>query len=237
MNADDQPVARWTRETLLFNVEQGTRGAAEVQHILDEVYRRDDDAQRLRHRRRRRTWGALVGFGVVVAGGTVAAVYLGGQPARPEFGTTCRAEAVIDADAIAVGPGADPVDGCRELWVDGRFGDIAEVPPLTACLDADGGIDVFPDGPTVCEALGLTSAAAELTEDNQLIVELDDRLVAEINATECRPVSDVAVIAEGILAESELDDWHVAIEPGTEAGVCGKVSVNSATRTVGVFEF
>lgn len=237
MNPDDQELAKWVRETLFFDVEEGTRDDEAAQHILDEAYRRRDAENRRRTQRRRRRWGIIAGITVVAGGSAVAAVYLTEQPSRPEAGATCRASVRVDADAIALAAGVDPIDGCMQVWLDGRFGEVDEVPPLTACISASGGIDVFAGDTSVCETLGLTAASPELTPENEAIIALQDRLIIEINAAECRPVADVAVTAEQILSESGLEGWRVVIEPGAENGICGKASLNSSTRAVTVNEF
>jgi len=239
VNHDDHSLARWLGETLFFDVEEGTRDDDAAGHILEEVYRRRDaeNLRRVQHRRRRR-WGTIAGITVVAASSAAAAIYLNDQPTRPESGATCRASVDVDADAIAIAAGVDPIAGCRQLWASDRFESTdGIVPPLAACISANGGIDVFPGDEGVCETLGLAPANPDLSAENEAIIALQDRLIMEINAAECRPVVDVVVTAEQILSESGLDGWRVVIEPGAENGICGKASLNSSTRAVTINEF
>lgn len=239
MSPDERRFARWVRETLLFDADNVTRDDDAALLLLEEVYRRRDaeDREHIRRRRRRRL-GAAGGLAMVAVGGTAAAVLFRDQPSRPEAGAVCRATADLYGDAIALAAGADPIDGCRQLWVDGNFGaSDGSVPPLVACVGPHGAVEIFPGEASVCERLGLDHAEPELSAQNRAVVALQDRLVEEINAAECRSVQDVAVLAERILSESGLGGWQVVVEPGTEAGVCGKASINTPMKTVSVVEF
>lgn len=238
---DDRKLAAWLRQTLYFDVEDGTRNDEEARHVLDEVYRRRDSAVARRPRfLRRRRWGTMLCIVALGAGGAVAAaVYLSDQPVRPETGALCRAAARLDADAIALSPGIDPIDGCSVLWADGHLGVApnGSVPPLAACVIPDGGVAVFPGDPGVCGTLGLVPANPVMSAQDKAVIALQDRLNTELNAAPCQVVPDVLHQAERIIAESHLEGWRVVIEPGSESGVCGKTAVDSPSRTVTVHEF
>lgn len=195
--------------------------------------------QATRRRRTRLTIGGACAALVLVGGAVgVAAIVRSGQPAAPETGVLCRATARLDADAIGIAPGSDPIAGCAQRWADGLLGDPGQpVPLLTACVSNNGSIDVFPGDATVCETLGLIAADDELTPDNAAIVALQDRLANEINAVECQPVQAAAAAAQEILAQSGFDGWKVAIAADAQAGTCGKAGVDSAARTVTIIEF
>ena len=182
--------------------------------------------------------------GAIVIPGQVTADEVGGIretkiiEAAPETGVLCRATARLDADAIGIAPGSDPIASCAQRWADGLLGDPGQpVPPLTACVSNNGSIDVFPGDATVCETLGLIAADDELTPDNAAIVALQDRLVNEINGVDCQPVQAAAAAAQEILAQSGFDGWKVAIAADAQAGTCGKAGVDSAARTVTIIEF
>lgn len=194
-----------------------------------------EDTKRRRRRRRRIIGGGCVI--VVVTGGAVAAAALlrSGQPEYPNAGATCRAEVRLGADAIVLDPGADPLNGCRALWSSGRFEEFVDgstVPPLTACIGPGGGVEVFPGETFVCVDLGLVAADSTLNPENQAIVDLQDRLVVEINAAACVPVEQAAVTAQKILSESLLRGWTVSVAPGSLGGPCGKVAVDSTTKVI-----
>jgi len=190
-------------------------------------------------RRRRRIVGGACVVAVIVGGAVGAAALIrSGQPSAPEAGVVCRAEARVDASAIVLEPGQDPIEGCRALWADGRFESSVhsdDVPDLASCVDPHGPINVFPGPETVCQELGMQPADADLTPANEAVVALQDRLAQEINLAECRPVSDVAAAATGFVSEAGLEGWQVVVTAGDEAGLCGKAAVESTTQTVSIF--
>lgn len=235
MNPDDRRLAQWARQTLWFDVEAGTRSDDEAQRILAEVYRREKSEQR--RSRRRRRWGILGGAVIVAGGGVAAALHLSDQPSRPEAGVVCRASADLNADAVVVSPGGDPIARCEPFWIEGPFGYTdGEAPPLVACIGTPGAIEVFPGQEGVCETLGLPVADSELTPENEAILDLQERIAAQINAAECRPVSEIIQTAEQILAAINQKGWTVEIYPGDESGTCGKAAVDSSTKTINVFQ-
>lgn len=233
---DDRKVQRWALQTLFFD-SGNVPDESSIQRRLDAILHRNDEvAARRRHRRWTR-WVAVGGGAIVIAGGAVAAAaLLRSEPTRPEAGTFCRAAATVDADAVEIAAGNDPIAGCEELWESGRFG-TGSVPPLIACISDAGSVDVFPGDQSHCEALGLLVAETSLSPENQAVVDLSEQISEEINLGECRPVTEVIRHVESLLAESGLIDWRVQVEPGSETGVCGKAAVDSAGRTITVHEF
>lgn len=191
---------------------------------------------RLRHRHRRKVVVA-VSLAVAVSGMSLGAAALlrSGQPSVPEAGAACRAEAAVDASAIVVAPGEEPILACRELWVAGAFEELAGVrgvPDLVACIGGGGAVEVFPGRPSVCGGLGLVAADVDLSVGNERIVGLQDRVVEEINAVGCLSVGDAALAAEQILSESGLEGWRVVVDSEVGDGVCGMVGVDSETRSL-----
>lgn len=236
MNDDDRRLAGWVRETLYFDVEEGTRDDDAAQHILAEVYRRRDAEDRRRTRRRRRLLCGGIVVGVMVSGSAAAALlWPWGQPTRPEVGVLCHASAELNSDAIVIAPGDDPVEGCARLWATGELptGEGPDaVPALVACIGPNGAIEVFPGPNEVCAQLELEAADPTLNSDNSAIVALQDRLIQEINLAACRPVRDVVAAVEEQLTEFSMVGWTVTVTPGAEAGACGKVAVDTTNRTV-----
>lgn len=213
-----------------------------IDRIVDDILS-GSHAGRLRARsRRRRAIIATSGLAVVATMGAVgvAALVLSGQPAAPEAGAACRAEASADAAAIVLSPGEDPIDGCRGVWATGRFAEYvasAAVPSLVACVDPRGAINVFPGEPNVCADLGWAPLDPEFDAANARIVELQQRLVDDVNSVACAPVGDVVATVERILSDLAMHEWEVAVEGGSEAGVCGKAAVDTDSQFVVVHEF
>lgn len=226
---------------LLFELENeaGEAPSTRPPAALLEAIRRRDAEERRRRRliRRRARWGGIAGVALVATGGVAAASLFREQPRAPEGGVACRGTVnPTGGVVIAIGTVVDPIEGCRDVWESGRFGLVDSIPPLTACIGLHGLIEVFPAEQGVCEELGLAVADSELSPENAAIVALQDRLVEEINALDCQPVPDVLVAAKRIVADAGFDDWNVIISPGVpEDGPCGKVGVDSSTRTVFVF--
>ncbi len=211
-----------------------------VEAIIEGIIAGDPPRPLRSGRQRRRVVGGACVVAVVVGGAVGAAALIrSGQPSAPEAGVVCRAEARVDANAIVLQPGQDPIEGCRALWAAGRFEShehSVDVPELASCVDPRGAVNVFPGPESVCQELGLQPADPDLTPVNQAIVELQDRLAQEINLAACQPVGEVVPQARGILDETGIEGWEVVIEPGSEEGVCGKTAVDSAARTVTVHE-
>jgi hypothetical protein len=188
---------------------------------------------------RRRAFVAGVTVGVLAVGGTAAALVLRSeQPSAPEAGVVCRAEAALDADAIVIPVGDDPVERCEEVWREGRLGvdRSGDVPGLVACIDPRGPINVLPGAASVCADLGLEAAAADLDAAALSVVELQDRLVEEINLADCQPAEAVERQVLGILAEMGFDDWQVVVVAEPDKTVCAKVGVDSAANTINIIE-
>lgn len=214
-------------------------GRDEADRLVDDIVsgRRMERIVASSGRRTRRRWIAFGAAATVFAAGGAVAAYVAsrGQPTAPEAGIACRAAADIDASAIVIGTGVDPIDACRELWEGGQFAemvDVEGVPDLGACIDPRGPINVYPGGDGVCESLGLAEADAELSPENKAILALNDRIINEINATDCAPADVVRPIVEQIVVESETGEWDIVTHPEAETAECVKVAVDSAERTL-----
>lgn len=238
----DEDLAAWIREhpevwpyATIDDVE------VDVDRVVDDVASGARERRWVARRRRRRIVAAGAVAVAIATGGTVAAlVARSGQPARPEAGVVCRAEASLQADAVELGAGSDPIEGCRAEWEHGSFADKvgdAPLPGLVACIDQRGGaINVFPGDAGTCSELALEQADIELDAESVAVVALQDRLIEEINAAECAPAGEVADFAQTILDESGLLGWQVRMDADPATSVCAKVGLDTPSRTVFVVE-
>lgn len=211
-----------------------------VAGIVSGERERVREAQHRRRRRRRLFGGA--GIVVLLGGGAVAAANLlgPGQPTQPNFLVACRAEADPRSDAVAIDSLDDPVGGCAEQWATGEFRGrwpSAEGPPLVACISGVGVIEVYPGDDGVCSALGIADADPTLSPENEAIVELNNRVAEEINLQPCASSAETADRAEGILDESGMERWTVAVTPGHEHAPCAKVALDATARSLTVVSF
>ncbi|MBX3314271.1 MAG: hypothetical protein KF906_08115 [Actinobacteria bacterium] len=201
------------------------------------------EGRRRRVTRVRRRRGLIVGVGIGVAavsGTAVAALVERGPEPRPEVGVVCRAEPTADADAIVVPFGPDPVESCRARWADGSFGELGtEGRPdeLTACVDDRGTIEVLPGPRDVCVGAGMTPLDPEATADPIVAtrVELQDRIVEEINSIDCLTADEAAAAARRILDDLGLDDWPVSVNPDAIGARCAKAGIAADGDRVFVF--
>ncbi|HTN99851.1 MAG TPA: hypothetical protein VL068_04175 [Microthrixaceae bacterium] len=213
------------------------RVAELTEQVTDRVQRR---AGAVRRRRRR---GLAIGVAaVVLAGsGTAAALALFAQPDDPAAGVACRAGAASDSSAFVIEPGVDPIDSCRAAWEDGSMDELSSTGlagrPLTACIGKGGAIEVFPSDETVCGRLGLVRAEPDLSSLNQDVIELQERLVTEVNEVDCVGVARAASISQRVLDDLSLTDWTVKIRASDPDGPCAKAAVMSAEREVVINEF
>ena len=158
--------------------------------VADIVAGRVEVPEMPRSARSRRRWIAGgVAISVIAGGATAAALLNRSRPAHPEQGIACHIAADIASGAQVIPPGVDPLSACTQLWLTGALPDIdhpgrpTEVaPPMFACVDPGGGLDVFPiisEPAATCAGLGLVEAITDLSGDP--LVVLQDRLVNDIN--------------------------------------------------------
>lgn len=189
--------------------------------------------------RRRRRVIVVVTAAAVVSGGAAAAAILRSQPDSPQTGTACRATAVLDADAIVFAPGGDPIAQCQELWENGDFEEFGvDVLPdrLIACIGPGGGIEVFPGDESVCPVLGLRVADTELNAESKAIVDLQERLIAEINAPGCLTADEAEAAARRILDDLGFTDWLVKVNPDAADATCAKAGIGPDNHHVFIVE-
>jgi len=194
----------------------------------------DELAARRRRRRRMLLGGACAA--IAISGGVAAAsVLLPRQPTVPHEGALCRAEAEAGSSAIAVDLGRESIEECRALWEEGRFEELGvtgPIPPLAACLGPGGVIEVFPGDDSVCTELGLDAAGLVLSAENAAIVDLQERLIDEVNSKECVTVEDAATLAQDLLNASSLVGWTVETPADVVAGTCGTTAIDPSRRVI-----
>ena len=130
--------------------------------------------------------------------------------------------------------GADPIEGCRDVWASGPFASSSSttVPELVACISQVGGISVYPGDEETCARLGLAVAEQEVDVAVAAVAALQQRVTDEINARPCEPVDVVAERATSLLESSGLVDWLVVVSPYAIGRECGIVALMPERRLV-----
>ena len=188
----------------------------------------------------RRPGGRRVVLAVAVAvlalAAVAATVYLTRQPTQVA-GIGCAEGLSLDAvHVIAPTGGLDPQQ-CAELWADGTITnpDIApagQVPPLLGCVNDAGTLVVFPtDDQGVCERLGMAvfTPTADATAS---IIDVQNRLIEQINPQTCPSLDDAQQLAEQALAAAGIDDWTVVSQPATDQRPCPSLAFDSTARQI-----
>jgi hypothetical protein len=223
-------------EAVEFEAMTEDRMAELTDRAIAEGHRRSIAA-----RQRRRRVIAGIGVGIVAVSGTaVAALVQRDAEPRPEVGVVCRAEADRDASGIIVQFGEDPVADCRAAWTDGRFAEmgVEDVPrDLTACVNPQGSIEVVPGDAEVCASLGLRPLDPTTTKTPavEARAELQDRIVEEINMIDCLTAEQAAETARKILADLDLSDWPVRVNPDAVGASCAKAGIGPDGQHVFIF--
>jgi hypothetical protein len=189
-----------------------------------------------RRRRPRRTAAVVIAMGLVAGTGAAAASVIARREAgRPEAGAVCRNSPKLDASAIVIALGPDPIGDCAVLWSSGELPRVGQQnaqgasPVLIACVGETTAIEVLPatSGET-CASFGLSEAdVAEVLADP--LVALNDRLVHEINM-HCMSGEAAADLIRTMMADLAIDDLPIVIHPGD--GECVRAGLDSETRAV-----
>ena len=201
-----------------------------------------------RHRRRdssrrRRTLAVGLLSTAVVAGSAVgvAALVRLGQPAQPTAGIACRSGSGVDSDVIVIEPTGDALGGCRELWREGRFGEMSGpidgIPSLVACISTVGVVEVYPGSTDTCRSLGLIDADPTLDPSNQALVLLQARVAAEINQGPCVAADDAATRAHRLIEELNMVGWSVETRPDSVGATCAKATADVMGRVIQIIKF
>lgn len=215
-----------------------------IDALVDRVIGRAQAQQRRYGGQRRRkviAVGAVTGM-LVVAGAVGAAALLRGQPSQPIAGIACQDGIGDDAVVVAIDPTDDPIGGCEAAWRAGRFNEDrdqpTEPPKFIACIGSGGAVQVHPLDFGTCEELGLAAADPALDDDNRSVVELNDRIVAEVNSSmPCLSATDAGAIAERVLDDSGLRGWRVEIRTDSAVASCAKAAVVFDRKVIEVIKF
>ncbi len=208
----------------------------EMAALTEQVIQRGHAARGLRRRRKRRIIAAVAAAATLAVGGAVAALVLTrDQPTNPQAGITCRPSATNDPTGIVIGPASDPVGACRRLWDQGRFEafGISDQPEaLVACISPTGTIDVYPGDPETCQRLSLTPASPQPSPGVDTLLELQERLIADINQIDCLNSTQAAHQARQILDDLDLDDWDITVTPDATNAPCVKAGFEAETSHI-----
>jgi len=188
-------------------------------------------------RRGRRRVLIAIAVAVLALAAVAATVYLTRQPTQPS-GIGCAADLGLDAVYVAEPVGGLDPQQCASLWADGTITnpDIVppgEVPPLTGCVNDTGTLIVLPtDDPGVCEQLEMANYLPQ-SEATKSIVDVQERLVEQINPHVCPSFDQAQRIAEDALADAGIDDWTVVVsQTPTEQRPCPSLSFDHTTRRI-----
>jgi len=160
--------------------------------------------------------------------------------ARPTqiSGIGCAADLSLDAVHVIEPTGGLDPQQCAPQWADGTITnpDIVppgQVPPLTGCVNDNGTLIVLPtDDPGICERLDMAVFAPASKATNS-IVDVEDRLVEQINPHLCPSFDQARRIAEEALTDASIDDWTVAVsQPPTDQRPCPSLSFDHTTRRI-----
>ncbi len=175
---------------------------------------------------------ALLALAAIAAG-----LYLTRQPTQIS-GIGCTEDLTLDAVHVV-----EPTDGldpqrCAALWADGTTTnpDIAppgQIPPLVGCVNDTGTLIVLPTNDQgVCERLGMAVFASP-SDATSSIIEVQDRLIEQINPQVCPSFDDATRLAEQALADAGIEDWTVVVsQPPTDQQPCPSLAFDSATRQI-----
>jgi len=193
------------------------------------------DASRRRRSRRRVLLAAAVA--VLALAAVAAAVYLTRQPTQIS-GIGCAADLSLDAVHVVEPTGGLDPQRCAPLWADGTITNpdivpAGQVPPLVGCVNDAGTLIVLPtDDPGVCERLGM-AAFAPPSDATSSIIEVQDRLVEQINPQVCPSFDDAQRIAEQALDDAGIDDWTVVVSQApTDREPCPSLAFDHTSREI-----
>lgn len=153
------------------------------------------------------------------------------QRASNPLGVACHRSADDSSDVVGLPPAVDPVAACEEPWLDGTFGN-GSVPPLIGCVNDAGVASVFPGNVSVCRTLGLADLRPGRTDEQQAMVDLENRLVEDFLGA-CYRQQDALDHANSLLAASVLEDWTVQLaEPFPTGSECAAAGLIKESKTV-----
>jgi hypothetical protein len=145
--------------------------------------------------------------------------------------TSCYATAAITGDLVGLDTSDDPVEACRQLWIDGILGN-GDVPPLTGCVNEAGAAVVVPGEGAVCNRVGLAELEPGLTAEQQAAVTVNDTLI-DLFGTECFDQATAVEEVERQLDAAGLDEWTAdAPEDFDPATPCAGPGIDAASKRI-----
>ncbi|NIA26325.1 MAG: hypothetical protein GWP04_12305 [Gammaproteobacteria bacterium] len=178
-----------------------------------------------------------VAIALLALAAIAATFYLTRQPTQIA-GIGCAQDLTGDAIHVITPTGGLDPQQCASLWADGTITNpdltpVGQIPPLVGCVNDTGTLIVIPtDDQGVCERLGM-AVFAPPSDATSSIIEVQDRLIEQINPQVCPSFDDARRIAEEALADAGIDDWTVAVsQPRTDERPCPSLSFDSASRRI-----
>jgi len=184
--------------------------------------------------RSRNPW-ILGGGAVAIVLTTAAFAVLRTSPVSDPTAVSCYATVDLEGDLVALAASDDPIQACRQLWIDGTLGN-GGVPPLAGCVNNAGAAAVVPGEGVLCNRLGLDELEAGLTVEQQTVVDINAVLIDRFG-TEC--FDQVAAVEEvqRQIDNAGLDSWTVdspeAFDPSTPCAVPGIDTENRRIFVIG----
>lgn len=189
------------------------------------------------HRSGRRRLLLAVAVTILALAAVAAAVYLTRQPTQIS-GIGCSEDLSGDAVYVVESTGGLDPQRCAALWADGTITnpDITppgQIPPLTGCVNDAGTLIVLPtDDQDVCERLGMANYLPP-SEAVTSIIDVQDRLIEQINPQTCPSFDDAQRLANQALADAGIEDWTVVVpQPATDQRPCPSLAFDSATHQI-----
>jgi hypothetical protein len=181
-------------------------------------------------RRTRNPW-ILGGGAVAIVLATAAFAVLRTSPVSDPTAVSCLATTNLDGDLVGLAASDDPVEACRELWIDGTLGD-GEVPPLSGCVNEAGAAVVVPAGDAVCNRLSLDELEPGINEEQHAVLGVNRSLI-DLFGSECFEHVEAVEEVQRQLAAAGLAEWTVdAPEPFNPATPCAVPGVDPVNRRI-----
>lgn len=174
----------------------------------------------------------------VLALALIAATWLITREASDPRVIGCYEAPDIEArQVVVIAPDSLDPAACESLWEDGTLTNPAivepsETPPLTGCVNDDGGLSVFPtDDAQLCRGLGLADQSPTGTGDQTTA--LNQQLLSIFAATPCLAMEAAQTQIEELLTTDTLSDWTISVSaPPTPERPCASFSLDVPYRTV-----
>ena len=170
---------------------------------------------------------------------TTAAAWIWTRAITTPNAVSCYETVDLDADIAAAPPGNEATtDACAPVWerAELRNPDLVpagSVPPLTACVAENGSLAVFPtEDASVCAALGLAYPEPEEQDTADLTRDVEDRLTAYFQSTDCIPLGEAEAEVRRILDGAGLTGWMIQTQPANSARPCASFSFDPASQLV-----